>query len=73
MDLNMPQMNAFECLKKIRNSSKLKNQVMILYSTSSEQKDIDTTFAAGVNSYLTKPNTYLQIKKLLQESILANV
>lgn len=61
LDLNMPNKNGRECLDFIRRSEKLKHIPVVIYSTSSSQKDIDDTFEKGANLYVTKPSSYNEL------------
>ncbi|RYZ90930.1 MAG: response regulator [Proteobacteria bacterium] len=62
IDLNMPEKSGKECLSEIRGHDRLKNIPVIIYSTSSNQRDIDDTFELGANMYLTKPNSFTELK-----------
>ena len=61
LDLNMPNKSGKECLDFIRQSEKLKQVPVVIYSTSSSQKDIDDTFEKGANLYVTKPSSYNEL------------
>ncbi|MCD6065622.1 MAG: Two-component system-Response regulator, receiver domain [Bacteroidetes bacterium] len=57
LDINMPKMSGKECLQKIRTD--LNQQIpVVMYSTSSNPEDIEETYHAGANLYITKPFTY---------------
>ncbi|MCB0745362.1 MAG: response regulator, partial [Ignavibacteriae bacterium] len=56
LDLNVPVKTGLECLKEIKVSDKLKNLLIAIYSTSSSEKDIETTFVNGANIYINKPD-----------------
>lgn len=43
LDLNMPLRNGLECLEEIRHSEMLKKNPVVIYSTSTERKDIVDT------------------------------
>jgi CheY-like chemotaxis protein len=58
LDINMPKMSGKECLKKIRTELLQERIPVIMYSTSSNPEDIDETWHAGANLYVTKPFTY---------------
>lgn len=58
LDLNMPRKNGFDCLREICNSTLLKDLFVIIYSTSSSQRDIEETFRLGANLFINKPNSY---------------
>jgi CheY-like chemotaxis protein len=56
LDLNMPCKNGSDCLLEIRRNPRLCNIPVIIYSTSSHVKDIESAFRGGANLYITKPN-----------------
>lgn len=72
LDLNMPKMSGMDCLKEIRKSDKFKDVIVVIYSTSSDHYDIENSFDAGANHYLTKPNTYLKLKESLYQLLQDN-
>ncbi|HEX9979731.1 MAG TPA: response regulator [Flavobacterium sp.] len=66
LDLNMPEKGGKECLQEIRESDRLKDIPVIIYSTSSSKKDIDETFDLGANLYITKPNSFSELRKTVK-------
>lgn len=71
LDLNMPRKKGLECLKEIRSNEKLKNISIAIYSTSENEKDIEATFRNGANVYITKPNDFNMLKRLLYKAVAA--
>ena len=72
LDLNMPRKGGFECLKEIRSDKKFKDLSIAIYSTSGSEKDIEESFVQGANVYITKPNDFNSLKKILAEVININ-
>jgi len=72
LDLNMPFKNGLECLYEIRNTEKLKDISIVIYSTSASEEDIEETFVKGANVYIKKPNDFLTLKKMLAHIITIN-
>ena len=56
-DINMPEMNGMELVKKIRELGSCANTKIIMVSTESSQDLIDNVIADGANGYITKPFT----------------
>jgi two-component system response regulator len=54
-DLNMPKMDGFEALKKIRSHDRLMYIPFIVFSTSKSETDIKRARELGANAFLTKP------------------
>jgi len=69
LDLNMPVMGGKECLRHIRSFKKFDDLPIIIYSTSSNNKEIEETFALGANLYVTKSSSYMSLKKTLEDII----
>jgi CheY-like chemotaxis protein len=69
LDLNMPRKNGLECLKEIRASDKLKKLSTAIYSTSDSEKDMEETFLAGANIYITKPADFGTLKQILNKAV----
>jgi len=65
LDLNMPCMNGKQCLSQIRKIDFLSNIPVIIYSTSSGQKDKKETEQLGAAHYIVKPNTVSALAEVL--------
>lgn len=72
LDLNMPRKSGLECLIEIRKISRLKNLTVVIYSTSSSEKDMEDTFVNGANIYIKKPAHLTVLKKLLAQVLTIN-
>lgn len=68
LDLNLPILNGYEVIKKIRSSSATKNIPIIVLTTTDNPEEIELCYSLGANLYLTKPIVYTDfvdaIKKL---------
>jgi CheY-like chemotaxis protein len=58
LDINMPRMDGFEVLKKIKNDPDLKAIPVIMLSTSARDEEITRGYELGANAYLTKPISF---------------
>ncbi len=72
LDVNMPVMNGWQCLKRLKEDERYKAIPVIMISTSSHQREMDIAADLGVLCYITKPNDFNQLKKVLQV-IVANL
>lgn len=72
LDLNMPIMGGLETLKEIRKGDRYKSLSVAIYSTSSAEKDIEETLAAGANIYITKPRNFNCLRDALKRVIKIN-
>ncbi len=66
LDLNMPKMNGFECLSKIRATDKFNNTSIIIFSTNSNSDIVEKTYSGGANFYICKPHCFTQFKKTIE-------
>lgn len=58
LDLNMPLINGHESLAAIRRHPKLYNIPVYIYSTSTNQADIDLSLTGGADFYIHKPDSF---------------
>lgn len=72
LDLNMPIIDGFECLDKIKANPQYTDLIVAIYSTSSSEQDIDKTFRKGANIYINKPSNFPELKKTLKRVIETN-
>jgi DNA-binding response OmpR family regulator len=72
LDLNMVRMNGRECLVEIKKIPRLQEVPIIIYSTSSEQKDISETKLLGAADYIIKPPSITQLEKRLEQVLRRN-
>lgn len=72
LDLNMVRMNGRECLTAIRKIPRLDDTPVIIYSTSSEEKDILETKDLGAADYIVKPPSLSLLVKRLEQVLRGN-
>jgi len=65
LDINMPVMTGWEFLTKIKRDSRMKSIPIIIFSTSSNQRDINIAYDLGAASYCVKPDEPGELKKML--------
>ncbi len=56
-DVNMPEMDGRELVKKVREMDSCQDTKIVMVSTESSQEFIDNLLAEGANDYITKPFT----------------
>jgi len=54
MDINMPRMSGIECLREIRNDPKLKDHIVFIMTTSSDEGDRYDAYDLNVAGYMVK-------------------
>lgn len=55
LDLNMPRMDGFKTLEKIKGDAALRIIPVIVLTSSDRDKDIERVYQIGCNSYIVKP------------------
>lgn len=63
LDLNLPIIDGFTLLKKIRSSSSTKHTPVIVLTSSGEDKDIRESYDLGANSYIQKPVDFIEFER----------
>lgn len=58
LDLNMPGMDGRKTLKAIKQDETLKRIPVIILTTSSDERDVETCYQMGANTYVQKPVSF---------------
>ncbi|WP_346317545.1 response regulator [Chitinophaga sp. YIM B06452] len=66
LDLNMPRMTGRDCLNAIKSNPLLADIPVVIYSTSSDPKDIQDTKAMGAADYVVKQYSISSLKEILK-------
>jgi CheY-like chemotaxis protein len=61
LDLNMPKKNGKEALDEIKQHPQLKTVPVVIFSTTSDSKEIKDCYRLGANSYVVKPSSYADL------------
>lgn len=63
LDLNLPVIDGFTLLKKIRTDKSTEKIPVIVLTSSGEESDIEKSYELGANSYIQKPVDFLEFEK----------
>jgi CheY-like chemotaxis protein len=66
LDINMPEMNGKEFLKKLKATARLRGIPVIIYSTSNTQRDMEECKNLGAIEFITKPSDFTLICTMLK-------
>ena len=65
LDINMPEMNGWECLVELKKHAENKEIPVIMYSTSSIRRDKEMAVELQALGFLTKPSDFRVLVKTL--------
>ena len=65
LDLNMPYHDGKECIRELKNIEHLEETPVIIYTTSTFEKDIEDTRKLGAKHYFTKTPHFEELIKVL--------
>jgi CheY-like chemotaxis protein len=65
LDISMPVFSGLQCLAFFKKDEKLKDLPVIMYTTSSQEREIRTARELGASGFVTKPNDFKHLKKVL--------
>ncbi len=69
LDINMPFKSGFQLLEEIRKEPQIKRFPVVMYSTSSNQDNIDRSKSLGANFYVVKPYKFDNLKSMISTFI----
>lgn len=73
LDINMPRINGKDCLKVIKSKQTTKEIPVMMYSTSSNMKDVEKSFLNGADYYVIKPDTMTALDQLAEEICMGTI
>jgi CheY-like chemotaxis protein len=67
LDINMPVMNGFEVLTRLKNDQKLSKIPVIMYSTTPNPGEAEKSLFLGARKFIRKTSDYRLLMKHLKE------
>lgn len=67
LDINMPRKDGLEVLQEIKNDANLKLLPVVVFTTSSQERDVVESYKLGVNAYITKPMSVRQFRDIINK------
>ena len=65
LDLKMPRVDGFQVLEWIKDHPDFRVIPTVVWSSSSDQRDVKHAYCLGANGYLCKPNDFPEFKAML--------
>ncbi|MEH2071515.1 MAG: response regulator [Nostoc sp.] len=66
LDLNLPGIDGRDILDRLKQDKSFKQIPVVVFTTSSNPKDIELCYQKGANGYLVKPMDAQELKKTMQ-------
>lgn len=66
LDINMPVMNGWQCLKQLKEDKRYQQIPVVVYSTSSHRREIDIAMELGALCFLTKPSDFKELQEIFR-------
>jgi two-component system response regulator len=67
LDLNLPRIDGFQVLERIRSDERTKLIPVIILTSSKEERDIKRAYTLGANSYIRKPVDFKKFSETAQQ------
>jgi CheY-like chemotaxis protein len=68
LDINLPGMDGFEILNRVRTMTAYKHVPVIMFTSSDDDNDIKKSYEFGANAYLIKPDSLTSMKEVLSDT-----
>lgn len=67
LDIKLPKIDGIEVLRRMKSDSRTREIPVVILTSSNEERDIQETYALGVNSFVTKPIKFEEFAKVVAE------
>ena len=67
LDINMPRMNGFEVLRRMKSDPLLRTIPVVMLTTSTRDEDIARSYDSGACSFVSKPVSFEKLKEVIKQ------
>lgn len=67
LDLNMPRVDGWEVLRQVKSDDALRTIPVVVFTSSSRDRDVEQCYRLGVNAYVVKPIDFKRFAQVVQE------
>ncbi len=67
LDLKLPKVNGLQVLEAVRRHPRTHDLVVVIMTSSAEERDITACYSLGANSYVVKPLNFQQFQEVSQQ------
>jgi CheY-like chemotaxis protein len=67
LDLNLPGLDGYQILERMKNNPKTKHIPVIMLTTTDDVREVDRCYSLGCNVYITKPVDYEQFSEAIRK------
>src|SRR5213075_2504646 len=65
LDLRMPKCDGIHTLRWIRDNPEFAKLIVVMFSSSGEERDVEESYRCGVNSYIVKPAGFAELVSMI--------
>ena len=69
LDIKMPKIDGLEVLSAIKDDVRARIIPVVMFTSSSEDRDIETAYRSGANGYVVKPVDFTEYQTLLKSIV----
>jgi two-component system, response regulator len=67
LDVNLPRVNGLQVLQRLREHTSTELLPVVMLTSSDEQRDVQTSYRSGANSYVRKPMDFGQFVETVRQ------
>jgi two-component system response regulator len=67
LDLNLPRISGLEVLARLRSEERTKLLPVVILTSSNEERDVNSGYRLGANSYVRKPVDFVQFSEAVHQ------